>query len=186
MKKTLSILTCSLERRYRIFKELEQHLIKQIGTNSNVELLANIDNGQKTIGLKRNELLRAASGTYVAFIDDDDWVSNDYVSKILKAIDYKNPDCCGIEGVVLLDKTNRQIFIHSIKYDDWFSENHTHYRCPNHLNPIKRDLALAVGFKDLSYGEDFDFSKRIKPLLKTEVFIPKPIYTYRPNIKNNF
>lgn len=185
MKKKLSILTCSLTERKKLFHILEKHLIKQIKKDFNVELLVNVDNGEKTIGLKRNELLNAATGEYVAFIDDDDWVSDDYIKRILTAIKFKNPDCCGIEGTLKLNTEYKQKFIHSIKYDNWYSKGYTHYRCPNHLNPIRKEIALSVGFKNVSYGEDFDFSLRLKPLLKTEVYIKGEIYTYRPNLKHN-
>ena len=70
--KLLSVLTCSLKSRSQVFKRLENILKKQIFNTNQVELLANIDNGEKTIGCKRNELLNAAKGQYVVFIDDDD------------------------------------------------------------------------------------------------------------------
>lgn len=180
MRKILSILTCTLQQRKKIFEKLNFKLADQIKFRPEVELLANIDNGEKTIGQKRNELLCAAKGEYVVFVDDDDMVTNDYVAKILTAIQYKTPDCCGIEGKVLRGK-NTQKFVHSIKYENWFTDNNIHYRCPNHLNPIKKNLALSVGFRNISSGEDFDFSVRIKPLLKTEVYIKGPIYYYQPS-----
>jgi hypothetical protein len=49
------------------------------------------------------------------------------------------------------------------------------------LNPIKRKIALSVGFLDISVGEDYDYSLRLKPLLKTEVYIKTPIYFYQPS-----
>jgi len=39
-----------------------------------------------TIGAKRNQLLHRAKGDYVAFVDDDDLVSSDYVNKVLSAV----------------------------------------------------------------------------------------------------
>lgn len=181
MSKTLSILTCTLHDRIHIFKKLNKFLKKQVKFLPQVELLANLDSGEKTIGHKRNELLRAAKGEYVTFVDDDDLVSKDYVDSILTAINYKKPDCCGIEGSIFLNKKVNKKFIHSIKYQNWFEKNNVYYRCPNHLNPIRRELALAVGFQNISKGEDFDFSLRIKPMLKTEVFIKKSIYFYKPS-----
>jgi glycosyltransferase involved in cell wall biosynthesis len=180
MTKKLSILTCTLHNRTNKFKKLNKHLTKQIKFCSDVELLANIDSGEKSIGLKRNELLRSAKGEYVVFIDDDDWVSNDYVFKILTAISHKDPDCCGIEGTII-NRNREEKFIHSIRYSSWYTENGIHYRCPNHLNPIKRKIALSVGFLDVSVGEDHDYSLRLKPLLKTEVYIKTPIYFYQPS-----
>lgn len=182
MSKVLSILTCTLHDRIHIFKKLNKFLQKQVKFLPQVELLANLDSGEKTIGHKRNELLRASKGEYVAFIDDDDLVSADYINSILTAINYKKPDCCGIEGKIFFNKKINKKFIHSIKYQNWFEKNNVYYRCPNHLNPIRRELALAVGFNDLNSGEDHDFSERIKPLLKTEVYIKKCLYFYYPSV----
>jgi glycosyltransferase involved in cell wall biosynthesis len=179
--KILSVLTCTLQSRIKKFSELNNHLKAQAKKYSQIELLASIDNGEKTIGEKRNELLNAASGEYVVFVDDDDMVSDDYVYQILKAIQHKKTDCYGIIGFILNKDKSKKKFIHSLKYKEWFEDENAYYRCPNHLNPIRREHALAVGFKNISQGEDHDFSKRIQPLLKTEIFIPKPLYFYRPS-----
>lgn len=178
--KTLSVLTCTLESRIKWFSELNDHLKIQAKKYPQIELLASIDSGEKTIGQKRNELLNAASGEYVVFVDDD-MVSDDYLYQILKAIQYKKTDCYGIIGYILNKNKTKKRFIHSLRYKEWFEDENAYYRCPNHLNPIKRELALAVGFRNISQGEDHDFSKRIQPLLKTEIFIPKPLYFYRPS-----
>jgi glycosyltransferase involved in cell wall biosynthesis len=181
--KLLSVLTCSLKSRSRVFKRLEDILKKQIFNTNQVELLASIDNGEKTIGCKRNELLNAAKGQYVVFIDDDDIVSGDYIFKILTALNYNDPDCCGIEGQIISKYQIPRKFTHSIKYRDWYEKNGIYYRCPNHLNPIRRELALSIGFDDISSGEDMSFSMKILPLLKTEVFIKGVLYYYYPSIK---
>ena len=49
------------------------------------------------------------------------------------------------------------------------------------MNPIKKDLAEKVKFVDKNHGEDSDFSVKIRPLLKTEVYIDKIIYFYEAN-----
>jgi len=181
MSKKLSILICGLKER----KELLLHLGNQLKMqgNSDVEILANIDDGAIPIGKKRNDLLNNSRGEYVCFVDDDDVISPFYVSKILEAIESK-PDCVGLEGIIIQKNIGPRKFIHSIQYDDWFEENDIYYRCPNHLNPIKRDIACFVGFPDISYHEDVDFSKRVKEHLKTEVYIKEPIYFYYPYNNN--
>jgi glycosyltransferase involved in cell wall biosynthesis len=181
--KLLSVLTCSLKNRSRVFNRLENILKKQIFNTNQVEMLANIDNGEKTIGCKRNELLKAANGQYVVFVDDDDIVSGDYIFKILTALNYNDPDCCGIEGQIIAKNQMPKKFMHSIRYRDWYEKDGIYYRCPNHLNPIRKELALSVGFEDLSTGEDMEFSVKILPLLKTEVFIQGMLYYYYPSIK---
>lgn len=178
----LSILICSLEKRRRSLSELLKTLNPQI--NKYVEVLVETDNGQASIGAKRNHLLRQAKGEYVAFVDDDDMVSLDYVEKIFAAIK-TSPDCCSLMGEISHfmgppkhRERVKQIFLHSIEYDHWYEENGIYYRSPNHLNAIKRELALQIGFVPKNFGEDHDFSLRIQPLLKTEEKIEGTIYFY--------
>lgn len=185
--KKLSILICSIKGRERLLRNLVNVLGNQ--ATDDIEILVEVDNKEISIGAKRNILLRKARGDYVVFIDDDDLVSDDYTSKILKAIE-TSPDCCAIEGEIDHMKRIRegrrfhrhrctQKFIHSIQYEKWFERDGIYYRCPNHLNPIKRKLVGQIMFPEMNQGEDKDFSLRILSLLKTEVFIKGIIYYYR-------
>jgi cellulose synthase/poly-beta-1,6-N-acetylglucosamine synthase-like glycosyltransferase len=178
MHKRLSILTPTLHSRSQIFQNLARVLNAQ--ANHSVEMLASVDNGEKSIGQKRNELLEAAKGDYVVYVDDDDMVSPLFVAKILEGLK-NNPDCCGIEGIVTFKQVGPKKFIHSLQYDDWFEKDEIYYRCPNHLNPIKREIALEVKFPEKSWQEDQDFSYRLKGKLKTETYIKGPIYFYYPS-----
>jgi len=175
MSKKLSILICSLYSRAEKLNRLLAKLNPQL--NAEVEVLVKSDHGEMIIGQKRNKLLSEATGEYIAFIDDDDLVSDDYVAKILSAIQ-TSPDCVGMQGVITFQGQCPRIFIHSTKYDSWFEQNDVYYRPPNHLNPVKRELALQVGFPELNHGEDRDYSMRLKSLLKSEKFITGVIYHY--------
>ena len=171
-----SILICSLEERREQLLSLLSDL--ELQKTDEVEILTNIDNRQCTIGMKRNELLLRAAGDYIAFIDDDDKVSSDYIEKILKAAQ-SNPDCVGMEGSIAFASSGIvRKFIHSIQYNSWFQQKDIYYRCPNHLSPVRRDLALQVMFPDISVGEDRIYSEKLRPLLRNEVYIRTPIYFY--------
>lgn len=159
--------------------------------NSDVELLIETDNGEMTIGAKRNILLDRAIGDYVCFIDDDDMVPDYYVEEILRAIGEDDvrtggaPDAIGIKGHYFEAQKSAQVFIHSIQYDSWFTQDGVFYRPPNHLNPVKRELALKAGFPEKDHGEDHDYSMKMLSILdmdpefaKTEVFIDKVMYFY--------
>jgi len=172
----LSILICSLVERQKQLSALLRDLDKQ--KTDEVEILVNTDNRQKTTGAKRNELLLQAKGDYIAFVDDDDKVASDYTKKILAAIQ-TNPDSIGIEGsIAFASKGVVRKFIHSIQYDHWFQRDRIYYRCPNHISPVRRELALKVMFPDVCIGEDKIYSEKLYPLLKTEVYIQNPIYFY--------
>jgi glycosyltransferase involved in cell wall biosynthesis len=178
MSKRLSILTVTMHQREGVFRNLAKVLKAQ--SNPEIEMLAVCDNGELSIGAKRNQLLEAAKGDYVVFVDDDDMISPFYIKGILTAIQ-TNPDCVGIEGIITLTNIGPKKFVHSLQYEDWFEKDEIYYRCPNHLNPIKREIALDTKFPEISWQEDKSYSERLKGKLKTEVFIKGPIYFYYPS-----
>lgn len=179
---TLSILICSLKTRKRFLDNLIKILKPQL--QPNVEIIINTDNKELSIGTKRNQLLDAATAInseFIAFIDDDDRVHPQYVKKILTAISSTPaPVCIGMEGEIRIDRSKPKIFIHSNRYDHWFEENNKYFRCCNHLNPIKTELAMQVRFPEINMGEDHDYSNRLAALLKDKVekYIDGPIYYY--------
>ena len=179
----LSLLICSLANR----KDSLDRLLTVLGPQlvEGVQVIINSDGGKKSVGQKRNELLDSAIGRYVSFIDDDDLISDDYVSLILDAIK-NNCDVVGIQLLMTTDGEKECRTCHSLKYDKWWDEKdpdrpglRRYFRNPNHLNPVKRELASVVRFPDKDRGEDHDYSKRLLPLLKTEAYIEKPVYYYQ-------
>jgi len=177
----LSILICHLEERKELLDLLVANLKKQIVDKDQVEIIIEADSGQLTIGHKRNMLLSTANGEYIAFIDDDDNVADTYVADILKALK-SGPDCVGIEGCLVVpnvQKDNAFLFKHSIKFAGWYTSGNVFYRTPNHLNPILKEIAVLAGFNPtMSFGEDSEYSKRIRRYLNEEVYIDHPIYYY--------
>ena len=175
----LSILIPSLNERKQNLDLLKAELNKQIG-KKHVEVLSISDNRQMSIGQKRNMLLMQSSGEYVSFIDDDDQPSVDYIEKIMAAVS-KNPDCSSLTGeIVFIDGYSRP-FIHSLRYDRWIDDHDgkVYYRPPNHLNAVRRSIAVQVGFPPWNNGEDRVFSMGIKPMLKKEEWIEGVIYNYK-------
>lgn len=178
----LSILICSLPERRAKLEWLLEHLYAQILADypEQVEILVD-DRVGPTVGEKRQALLERAQGAIVAFIDDDDGVAHDYVDRVLSAFRFTpDADCASLVGIVTTDGRSPQRFEHSIKYEAWkTTSDGTQARCPNHLNPVKRELALQVGFPATNHVEDFDYSMRLRPLLKTEASTGnEPLYWY--------
>lgn len=182
---TFSILTLSLEKRTELRKRLVDILEPQL--NDRVEHLIEIDSGQLTIGQKRNILLNRAKGEYIAFVDDDDRVSPDYVKKILEKIDKSHPDVIGMHLIMTTDRVIVEKTFHSIKYRYWYDEPdpdkpwlRRYFRNPNHLNPVKKEYALKAGFPNDNNGmvEDRLYSMKLLQYLKTEEYIEEPIYYY--------
>lgn len=174
----LDVLICTLEKRREMFQSLCGFFVSQLDEfKGRVSILWEIDNGEESVGTKRQRLLHRAKSDYIVFVDDDDNVALDYLSRILGALQ-ERPDCVGMQGLITIDGAPPALFEHSLRHTHWFEEGGVYYRCPNHLNPVKRELALRAGFKDMSFGEDRDYSERLLPLLKTEVFLDGPIYFY--------
>jgi len=161
-----------------VFNQLHAHLKRQ--QTPEVQILIEEDNGEMSIGEKRNKLLKMAKGDYVCFIDDDDWVDADYVSLILEAVE-TDPDCVGIIGIMSTNGNNQRRFEHSTQYVNYFTLNHIYCRPPNHLNPIRRTIAQLFQFKEINMGEDTDWAMRIcrSQKIRSQVKIHKPIYHYR-------
>jgi glycosyltransferase involved in cell wall biosynthesis len=186
MSKDLSILICTLNRRSGLLSRLAECLRPQI--NERVEVLVAADDGEITIGEKRNKLLEQATGKYVAFIDDDDMVSDKYIEYVLKAID-QNPDVIGIHLLMYYDSHLAGLTYHSLQYKEWSDRKSNvdqrltfYYRNPNHINPIKKDLIGDLRFPHQNMSEDDLFSQALQKKIVTadlkEVFIHEPIYYY--------
>jgi hypothetical protein len=176
----LSILICSLPSRKAQCERLFDHLWSQMYlTGWQVEILVD-DREAITVGEKRQDLLERARGKFVAFVDDDDWVAPDYVSRICSAIIVDpNADCVALNGVMTTAGSSPEVFQNSLRHTEWYSKDRVHYRCPTHLSPVLRTAALQAGFPAQSHAEDFEYSRRLRGLLKHEVSAGEaPLYLY--------
>ena len=178
----LSILIPSIPERTGIRNRLLNDLFKQIDdlkVQDEVQVLLHIDDGIKSIGTKRNELLKNAESEYIAFVDDDDRVSPNYVALLLGAIS-TNPDCVNLIGELTTNGRNPQTFTHSIEFDGWYEKDKILYRYTNHLNCIKTEIAQQIGFPEWNFKEDQDYSTRLQQsgLLKVEHHISEVLYYY--------
>lgn len=174
MEIKLSILIASTLDRQEMTYELLRGLQEQ--ATEQVEILLDYHE-TNCIGKKRNDLLARASGKYVVFIDSDDHVPSGYVELIIRATQ-NNPDCIGINGILTTNGVNEQRWFISKQYGRWYLRGNQYFRTPNHISPVKRELALQAGFPEVKFAEDYEFSMRLLPLLKTEVIIKEPLYHY--------
>lgn len=176
----LSILIPTIVGRELPYEKLVKSLNGQYA-GADVEIITLKDNREMSIGEKRNKLLEMATGEYVAYIDDDDCVSEGYIELMLAAIQ-SGCDCASLLGEYWVDDMFDGVFEHSIKYKEWRTTGNDikYERCPNHLNLIRSDIAKQFKFPEKNHGEDSDWSKQIQQsgLLKTEYNIPEIIYFY--------
>ena len=184
----LSILIPSTFDRHEITHDLIDDLLRQAeeeGEKDNIEILTAFDNREESTGSKRDYLIRKAKGKYVCFVDSDDYVTTDYIKLILSEIK-KGVDVVGFKGWITTNNKNRTSWIISkdMPYDTVTNirgDAILYRRFNNHLSPIKREIALQIGYRDMYVGEDYDYAVRLKAsgLIKTEGFINKEIYHYK-------
>jgi hypothetical protein len=146
-----------------------------------VEILVFEDGGQHSIGRKRNALLQRAAGRFVVFVDDDDDVSDDYVRLITGAL-WERPDvdCIGIKGQVTFRGRHPRTLIYSLQYDHYGTRGGEYVRPPQHITPIRRDIAIRYPFADTSHSEDYDWALQMRSdcALRQEYFIDEILYYY--------
>ncbi len=180
-----SILIPTVEKRHHVFYRLLSSLILQMqitGNLENVELVFCLDNCEMNIGEKRNLLLSSAKGDYISFIDDDDEVSLDYISSIMKRLE-KKPDM--VEIVLLKENVPSKYnkgYLGSTRLAE-FKRQGYQVAFFSHLNPIKRSIALKVQFPRKDYAEDLEWAHNIlkTKLIKTKESFLKPSYFYHFN-----
>lgn len=137
-------------------KELDEYVPK------NIRVLHRVVNSG-VAGVPRNLGLKEAKGEYIAFIDSDDDVTDNYIEKIL----YKtqsNPDI-----IFLSWKMPQETFIITTKPSQW--------NCAVWCRVYHRRIIGNIRFDEtLKKAEDWKFNQQIK--YNTSVCIREPIYLY--------
>jgi len=171
----LSILICTLNERKDIFlNRILSILIPQIN-DKNVEIIILTDDGEMTIGSKRNMALDVATGKYVCFIDDDDIVSNKYVDFILSKIE-EDPDVIVFNAIVTTNGSNIKMARQGMEYE-YGEVDGIYYRLPNHLAIHKKET-IVERFMDVRTGEDDEWAQRRLKEIKTQSRINEILYHY--------
>jgi len=180
----LSLLIPTLASRRVQLKRLVEGLedqVRKAGRSSEVEILSYADAGERPIGYKRNVLLSRAQGEFVAFIDDDDAVSERYIDLICGALGRRpEVDCLGFRGIITFRGSHPREVVYSLQYREIFSRNHTYYRPPAPFTPIRRAVAVRYRFPEVSYSEDFYWMLQLRDdrALRREEFIDAVLYYY--------
>ena len=122
-----------------------------------IEFCISCDNREKSIGKKRDELLKSAKGKYMSFVDDDDDLTDAYFEDALATIQ-GNFDVCRLRGQMA-----QYTFTHSIEntLTSPMARNEEFLRPPNHLNVMLTELAALIQFGDAKRGEDLDWTIRL-------------------------
>ena len=184
--KELSILILTLPTRIDSYSNLIRTLNQQVIENNlldKVQILSLCDTKEISVGEKRNILLNKSIGRYVCFIDDDDLIATDYLIKIISAIS-SNADVITFCGEYIENGQTTPFSISTIHRGNYNHPN-IFYRLPNHLCPVKREIAVSCLFTDKNYGEDSDYAERINQHIKNEFNIQDKLYFYMYDSTNS-
>lgn len=177
----LSVLIPCVRPRLHKLKTLFDELAHQIGDQP-VEVLALLDNKRRSVGMKREALVQAARGEYVAFVDDDDWIARTYIADILEAarahptvivfptLSFINDNPPAECAHSLANPTNEPYRVEGFRRKPW------------QMHPWRRELAQRFHFPDKSYGEDWEWVEQMIPHAQSQSVASEiPLYHYRFN-----
>jgi glycosyltransferase involved in cell wall biosynthesis len=159
-----------------------KQLLTQCENYQEVEILGLFDNKKRTVGEKRQDLLNLARGKYLVFIDDDDRISDDYVSEILNAIKNNTDTDCIVFDCICCEN-NSHVKTHC-KYGIEFE--YGHLNCdkkewrgkPAHTMVYKSSIAKSHCYESTNYGEDINWVVRACKDIKHQTRIDKVLYYY--------
>ena len=174
----LSILVPSIPSRFDKFQRIFQKLLDQTKGRDYVEILGLFDNKQRSIGLKRDALVQMSRGDYVAFVDDDDNISPDYITLIVQAT-LSNPDVITFRQTSIINGEQCLVdFDLNHKENEPFTPGGVIKRRPFHVCAFKGEIARKYHFPDSMYGEDWGWCEQVLQDVKTQVKIDDILHIY--------
>ncbi len=164
---------------------LLEKLLLQCKDRSDVEILSFIDNKKRTIGEKRDALVQLSQGDYVAFVDDDDDIADDYVQKICDCIVNSdiNPDVIVFNQIASING-NKFLVEFGLEYENEQAQQLKDgsyidiHRKPFHVCAWKSSLAKGVRFPVNSWGEDWAWAEQLVEIAKTQERINSVLHYY--------
>lgn len=178
----LSVLIPSIAARTKQAAALVDKLTAQ-ATGKPAEVIMLTDNRTVPLHVKRTTLLGLSTGRFVAHLDDDDDVSDDYVDAILEAAT-RSPDVICFDQLAdlgdgmpfrvatsLFFENQEPTFIDGRRVDI--------RRKPWHWCAWSGALARATPFTSSQYGEDWMWLHEMLRKCRTESRIPKVLHLYR-------
>jgi hypothetical protein len=180
MNPILSILTPTIPGREEQVAHLVtkiDNLIRERGEES-VEHLVLLDNRTRSIGAKRQALVDIARGKYIAFCDDDDGISLDYITKILDAAK-SNADVITFRQRVIHNGLESEVHFGINNKDEPFVPGKILLRAPWHVCAWRRDRVQGCLFTEANYSEDLAWCMQARKRARTAHHIDAVLHTYR-------
>jgi len=177
----LSILTPTIPTRANQLDALQSEIERQIseaGLIGQVEHLCLCDNCARSIGAKRQALADIARGDYLAFVDDDDWIAEDYVSSLLAAAAMM-ADVITFQQRAIYNGQESIVSFGLNHHDSPFMPGGTTIRAPWHVCAWRREKVAGCLFGESNYGEDLIWCQQARRRIATGYHIPRILHTYR-------
>lgn len=180
----LSVLIPATPKRYLthllpLWKRLEAQ-VNALPDPSAVELLVFLDNRRRTIGEKRDALVQMSRGKFVAFCDDDDDVTDDYIRTLVDA----GRDASDEISVITFDQLATVNGKAALCQFSLFNHNESFTqpsfrRSAWHVCAWRGDMARRVRFPASNYGEDWAWARHLVIDAKQEIRIDRILHYYR-------
>lgn len=181
----LSVLVLSIPSRLeKCLIPTYNKLLAQIGDETAVEVLTLVDNKSMSIGEKRQSLVQSARGKWIAFLDDDDAVSEDYIQTCLNTIRTKPADVITFEQHCTVNGKEFKVDFRMGNPHEGLKHNPDGTlgdikRPPYHMCLWAAKIAKNIPFKPVSYGEDIEWCSRMYPFVSSETHLDKVLHYYR-------
>lgn len=177
----LSILVLTVPSRvYAFFPKLMTTLQTQTQKYNDIEIIALYDNKKRSVGKKRDDILKLAQGEYLVFIDDDDRITDDYIDQIMTALyENINTDCVVFDCICRVNKGDAKLCKYGIEFEYGDILDGKEWRGkPAHTMVYKSAIAQKHHFSDMTYNEDYDWVGRAYRDIKEQTRIDKVLYHY--------
>lgn len=182
----ISILICSIPER----KEKRGFLLSELADQIDIlpiefgMLEVKIDdsksflNGGLSIGEKRTNLVKQATGKYLFFLDDDDTIAPNYIETIM-SLCLEDRDVCTFRSFYkLVDYWGLVDMRLDYHVNDQANPNYIIRRPPWHICPVRTEFAQLYDFEDVNNAEDFEWMRKVLTHCTTEAHTDKIIFQY--------
>lgn len=177
----LSVLIPSVPSRIEIAADLFDKISGQISRGAyDVEVLMLTDNKKRSVGKKREALVQISCGDYVAFVDDDDDVAENYIAAIVSHAHLKM-DLIVFDTLVTLNGADSVICSHAVGNPNEQYSPAGFKRAPFQMHAWDGWLARTTPFLDNTGAEDWPWCEAMLKNVTKSVKINEVLYHYRYN-----